>query len=202
MTLQNHPSMMAGGLNPSNAGVNPYSTPIPHYTPSPSGSVAAASSASNHAPSPPPFSHLGESQESSSSPKAFSRETLRDGGPFVVSRTGGQRYSSFQHHHPTGPTYPPPPVPTSAPPTSSRFSHFQSLGPSLVQAEAALWGDQRRVGSNGQPDPADKKSRGERLMLFSVRHETSSLRVISLQKENNLLIRISFLFRLVFVGLD
>ena len=163
MTLQSHPSMMAGGLNPS--GVNPYSTPIPHYTPSPSGSAAAAS---NHAPSPPPFGHLGESQESSSSPKLFSREALRDGGgPYVSTGRPGHRYSSFQHHHPAGPTYPPPPVPTSAPPSSSRFSHFQSLGPSLVQAEAALWGEQQRRVGNGGADPADKKSRGERFSLFS-----------------------------------
>ncbi|XP_046439923.1 rho GTPase-activating protein 190-like isoform X3 [Daphnia pulex] len=157
MTLQSqHPLMMATGLNPS--GVNPYSTPIPHYTPSSSGSAAA----SNHAPSPPPFGHLGESQESSSSPKLFSRDTLRDGGPYVAGRTG-HRYSSFQHHHhPAGPSYPPPPVPTSAPPSSSRFSHFQSLGPSLVQAEAALWGgENRRSGSNGGADPADKKSRAD-----------------------------------------
>lgn len=135
----------ASGLNPT-GGVNPYSTPISHY----SGSTSASA---NHAPSPPPFSHLGESQESS--PKLFSR----DGAAYGRS-SGGHRYNSFQHHHPTGPTYPPPPVPTSAPPSStSRFSHFQSLGPSLIQAEAALWGDQRR---NGGIDPADKnKSRGE-----------------------------------------
>ena len=169
MTLQSqHPLMMVTGLNPS--GVNPYSTPIPHYTPSSSGSAAA----SNHAPSPPPFGHLGESQESSSSPKLFSRDTLRDGGSYVTGRTG-HRYSSFQHHHhPVGPSFPPPPVPTSAPPSSSRFSHFQSLGPSLVQAEAALWGgEQRRSGSNGGADPADKKSRGERLSLLSVWHAAS-----------------------------
>jgi hypothetical protein len=65
-------------------------------------------------------------------------------------------------------------VPTSAPPSSSRFSHFQSLGPSLVQAEAALWGgENRRSGSNGGADPADKKSRGERLSLLSIRHAAS-----------------------------
>ena len=156
--------MMAATLNPS--GVNPYSTPIPHYTPSPSGSAPT----SNHAPSPPPFAsqHLGESQElSSSSPKGFSRD---GGGSYVMGRTAPRLYNSFQHHHPAGPTYPPPPLPTSAPPTSSsRFSHFQSLGPSsLVQAEAALWGDQRRVGSNGGSMNDDKKSRGESLSRVDI----------------------------------
>jgi hypothetical protein len=84
-------------------------------------------------------------------------------------------------------------VPTSAPPSSSRFSHFQSLGPSLVQAEAALWGgENRRSGSNGGADPADKKSRGERLSLLSIRHAASFA-----QKIDGL-----FFFVFVFVALD
>lgn len=145
MTLQSHPPpmpMVSGG-----GGLNPYSTPLPfHYNPS----MVGAGATSNHAPSPPPFG-CHESQESSSSPKLF---PTKDAGPYGA-RTN-LRYNSFQQqHHPSAPTYPPPPVPTTAPP--SRFSsHFQSLSPALVQAEAALWGEQRRSG-----DLTDKKSRGE-----------------------------------------
>ena len=155
LTLQSHASSPMSSMLSGGGGLNPYSTPLPpHYNPS----VMGAGAASNHTPSPPPFGCHGpaEPQEgSSSSPKFF---PSKDVGPYGA-RTS-LRYKSFQqqpHHHPSAPTYPPPPLPTTAPP--SRFSsHFQSLNPVLVQAEAALWGEQRRGG-----DPADKKSRGELL---------------------------------------
>jgi len=135
-TLHSHPALSTG-LNPATGGVNPYSTPLPHY-----------------APSPPPYNVAGgggggvpESQESCS-PKLLSRE-----GPYGLRSS--LRYSTFQQSMPnasssTGPplpSYPPPPPP--APTAPLRFSPFQQISPALIQAEAALWGDQ-----------SDKKSRG------------------------------------------
>ena len=147
--------------------VNPYSTP-------------------HHPSSPPILGHHHSTQQqqdsSSSSPKPFVGRDEREGAFGIRSGNSSSsntqhRYSSGtyqhrgqqqqhqqQHHRSRGPAYPPPPVPTSAPPLSStvsRFSQFQqSIGSSLVQAEAALWGTadplQRRSSAN-----SDSKSRGE-----------------------------------------
>lgn len=156
----NHQTMLPATM------VNPYSTP-------------------HHPSSPPILGHHHSAQQqhdsSSSSPKPFAGRDEREGafgmkGGHSSSSSTQHRYSSGtyqhrgqqqqqqQHHRSRGPAYPPPPVPTSAPPLSStvsRFSQFQqSIGSTLVQAEAALWGTadplQRRSSAN-----SDSKSRGE-----------------------------------------
>lgn len=156
-TLHSHPPLSTG-LNPATGGVNPYSTPLPHYT-------------ANHAPSPPPYNlgcgggggalgagGVSESQESCS-PKLLSRE-----GPYGLRSS--LRYNTFQQSMmsntssstgPPLPSYPPPPPP--APTAPLRFSPFQQISPALIQAEAALWGEQRR--NDSAPSQSDKKSRGE-----------------------------------------
>lgn len=186
-TLQNHPSGSASsaalGLNPTSAGLNPYSTPLPHFAPPPLPPP-------NHAPSPPPYAAYGGGAGSgavgggaahgdsldASSPKLGPRDAAYGGVRSTL------RYSSFQQSAALAspgqyPSAPPPPPGAATP----RFSLFQPL----VQAEAALWGEQRPSGlrdpsalrdSSVLRDPSaqnlDKKSRGENESPRAAPHPT------------------------------
>ena len=177
-TLQSHPpaSSVSLGLNPSVGSHNPYSTPLPHFPPPP------LPPPPNHAPSPPPYNLLpgaagrvgGDSQDSSS-PKLLPRD-----GPYGVRSS--LRYSTFQQSGMSSPGqaaaaagYPPqPPVGAASAP---RFSLFQPIGSALVQAEAALWGEQRPSPRDPPGQHPDKKSRGERDLTLTNSSEYMSMSI-------------------------
>ena len=152
------------GLNPSTAGVNPYSTP--HYPPT-QPPPPTPPTASNHAPSPPPFALLPGANSGSLAAVAAAA-TMDDPIKMRGSGDGGTsqrvRYSTFQHAAMAAAAAA---AAAGSQPQAgaARFSLFQPQ--LMVQAEAALWGGVGTGAVAGSADKrrdfvSDKKSRGER----------------------------------------